>query len=238
MRPRGQDRSNLLGFALLVALLTFFLCGSSRADQADPLENINRPVHEFNTVVDSLIFRPLAVTYKALTPRFVKIGINNVLSNLDDVAVTANDLLQGKFDHAMADFGRVVINSTLGIGGIFDVAGTAFELEKHEQNFGQTLAHWGMERGPYIVIPLLGPSTTREGIGGITNLFLNPGLGSDKSSIRDKSLALNGVSGRAELLAFEALIVGDEYLFVRELYLQRLKQREAVGDSLDAFAEF
>jgi len=222
----------------IAVLLALFASSSSKAGQPDPLENFNRPVHEFNSFIDALFFRPLAVTYKKVVPQFMKRGIRNVLSNLDDVAVTANDLLQGNFKQAGSDFGRVVINSTLGIGGILDVADTAFSLEKHHEDFGQTLAHWGVKRGPYLVLPLLGPSTVREGIGGATNILLNPGIGSHESNVRDKIITLNGASARAGLLGLEGLISGDEYLFVREAYLQNLDYREADGSPSDLFEEF
>lgn len=231
-------RPNMIVTAVLLALLSVIATDSSAEVQEDPLEGINRPIHEFNSFVDAIFFRPLAVTYNTIVPRVIKRGIRNVLSNLDDVAVTANDLLQGNVRQAGKDFSRLAINSTIGIGGLLDVAETAFALQKHDEDFGQTLAHWGMDRGTYIVLPLLGPSTVREGFGGIANLFLNPGFNTDKSAARDKFIALSGMSARADLLGVEDLVVGDEYLFSRGVYLQNLEYRESDGNDWSVFEEF
>lgn len=237
-RPGSRTRSNIFAIFVLIALLAVSTINPARAESSDPLVAINRPVHEFNSVVDSLVFKPIASIYRALVPRVVKKGISNILSNLDDVAVTVNDLLQGDIAQASRDLGRVVVNSTVGIGGLFDVADPLFELEKNDDDFGKTLAHWGVDRGPYIVLPLLGPSTVREGFGGIGNLLLNPGFNTSESSVRDKFIALGGINARAELLVFDDLIMGDEYLFIRELYLQNLDYQEGTENPLITFEEF
>jgi phospholipid-binding lipoprotein MlaA len=114
----------------------------------------------------------------------------------------------------------------------------AFALEKHDEDFGQTLAHWGVDRGPYLVLPFLGPSTVREGFAGITNLYFNPGFNTSDSSKRNRFIGLSGISARADLLQFEDLIIGDEYLFNRGVYLQHLNFREGKEESYIEFSEF
>lgn len=204
----------------------------------DPFITVNRSVFQFNKIVDSVLFKPIAKTYDRLTPRFAKKGIRNILSNLNDVKVTANDLLQLKFKQAASDLGRLTINSTLGLGGIIDVASNVFDLQKHDEDFGQTLAHWGVDRGPYLVLPLLGPSTVRESGGLITDFLSNPIMQTNDSGARDKMLAAKAVDIRASLLSFEELIIGDEYLFVRGMYLQHLEYRSAEPGMQVAFEEF
>ena len=233
---RNSNRLTILFIALLVVLLA--VNTASAADTEDPFSGINRPVHKFNSVMDSILFRPLAQTYDRFTPRIVKRGISNVLGNLDDVVVTANDLLQFKFRQAGSDLSRVAINSTLGVGGLIDVAGNIFELDKHDENFGQTLAHWGVERGPYLVLPLLGPSTVREGVSRVADSLVNPGLGSADSTVRGQVVSANVLDSRAALLNLDELVIGDDYLFMRELYLQNLEYREADGNLLVTFEEF
>ncbi len=227
----------------VVVIITFLLAflslnTANAAESGDPLERVNRPIHEFNRAVDTVIIKPLATTYAFLTPRFIKKGIRNMLSNVDDVVVTVNDLLQGDFRQAGSDLGRVAINTTLGLGGLIDVADNVFELEKHDQDFGQTLAHWGVDRGPYVVLPLLGPSTLREGTGKFFDAFLNPAIANDVSSIRDPYLTVKAVDTRARFLTFDELVVGDDYLFLREMYLQNLDFRESGDSQWVAFEEF
>ena len=231
--------SNKIAVLMAVFLFAFLSLNTARAaEPGDPLEVINRPVHGFNRVIDKIIIKPLATTYAVITPRFIKKGLRNVLSNVDDVVVTVNDVLQGDFRQAGSDLGRVAINSTLGLGGLIDVADNVFELEKHDQDFGQTLAHWGVERGPYVVLPLLGPSTLREGTGKIFDAIVNPAITSVESAIRDPYLVTSALDMRARYLAFDDLVIGDDYLFLREMYLQNLDFRESDESQWVAFEEF
>lgn len=194
------------------------------AQEYDPFVSVNRPVHEFNKVVDSALFKPLARVYQKFTPRLIRKGIRNFFSNIDDVQVTLNDILQLDFKKAGSDFSRLAINSTLGLGGVLNVSGDVFGLEKHDQDFGQTLAHWGVAKGPYIVLPLLGPSTVRESVSLIAGYTLNP-IRMEGAGTRDKAVSVAGIDARASFLSFDELIFGDEYLFLRGMYLQNLEYR-------------
>lgn len=218
---REYDFRTLLLIAIV--LLTMLPVNTTFADESsDPFVSANRTVHGFNKVIDTVIFKPIAKTYQKIAPRFVKKGIRNFLSNLDDVQVTANDLLQLNFKQARSDFGRLTINSTIGVGGLFNVAGDVFNLGKHDEDFGQTLAHWGVAPGPYIVLPLLGPSTVRESFSLITSYALNP-VQIEGAGTQDKIISVAAVDARASFLNFDDLVIGDEYLFLRGIYLQRLE---------------
>ena len=228
------------------ALAIFFLClsvsvSSAAAAETDPLERFNRPAHTFNQVVDRLFVKPLAVTYQNLTPRFVKRGVANFFSNIDDVQVAANDLLRFDLPAAATTFGRLAVNSTVGVGGLVEVASPVFGLRKTHQDFGLTLAHYGVERGPYLVLPLLGPSTVRDAFGlGVDNLF-DPVNSIADIPARNSLRAAQVVSYRASVLSFDDLVIGDNYLFYREAYLQRRDAAEGLsgllGFSFDASGE-
>lgn len=226
--------------AMRVATLLFVIISANTAlaaDTHDPLISVNRPVHGFNKAADTVIFKPLARIYQSLTPRIVKKGVGNFFSNLDDVQVVINDLLQLKIRQAGSDFGRLAINSTVGLGGVLNVAGDAFGIEKHDEDFGQTLAHWGVAPGPYIVLPLLGPSTIREGVGLATSLVVNPMKGQDAGT-QNKIFSVAAVDARASFLDFDELIIGDEYLFLREIYLQRLDYKNSDNSLAVSLTDF
>ena len=208
------------------------------AAESDPLERVNRSTHSFNRSVDRFVFKPLAITYKKLTPAFVKTGVNNFFNNLDDVRVTFNDILQLELQQAVADFGRLAVNSTLGVGGLIDVAEPAFNLEKNYQDFGKTLALYGVPSGPYIVLPLLGPSTVRDAFSLGFDARLDPIPGVDHVESRNNLLAGKTVDFRARMLHFDDLIIGDDYLFIRGIYLQNREYQINGGYVEVAFGEF
>jgi phospholipid-binding lipoprotein MlaA len=210
---------------------------SLAAETHDPFMSVNRTEHGFNRTADVVVFKPLAKTYQNVTPRFVKKGIRNFFSNLDDVQVIINDLLQLNLKQAGSDFGRLAINSTVGVGGVFNIAGDVLGMEKHDEDFGQTLAHWGVAPGPYVVLPLLGPSTIRESFGLATNLILNP-LKVEGAGTQDKIFSLAAIDARASFLNFDELIVGDEYLFLRSIYLQRLEFKSSDGTLQVSLTDF
>ena len=235
-----QERK--LGFRVLllasVILLTMLPDNKSLAAEThDPFMSANRTVHGFNKAADTVVFKPLAKTYQKLTPNFVKKGIRNFFSNLDDVQVIINDLLQLKLKQAGSDFGRLAINSTVGVGGVFNIAGDVLGMEKHDEDFGQTLAHWGVAPGPYVVLPLLGPSTIRESFGLATNLALNP-LKLEDAGTQDKIFSVAAVDARASFLDFDELIIGDDYLFLRGIYLQRLEFKNSDGSLQVSLMDF
>jgi len=188
--------------------------------ETDPLEPFNRKVLIFNLEADRLLLSPVARTYKKLTPSLVEQGIGNVFSNFLEIETIINDLLQGKFSQAAADSGRLVINSTLGIAGLFDVA-SDLGLEKHEEDFGQTLGFWDVPAGPYVMVPFFGPYTVRSGFGAVVNVQTDYVGNMEDVSQRNTLWAISIVHNRAQLLSAEELISGDRYTFIRDAYLQR-----------------
>lgn len=202
---------------------------------ADRFEGINRATFKFNDTVDRWVLKPVAKGYRAVLPGPVRLGVGNFFSNLGEVSNIINDGLQWKWKQAANDTGRLLINSTVGLLGIFDVASKA-GLEKSDgENFTQTLATWGVPRGSYLVLPFLGPNTIRGGVSVPFDWATAPIQYVDPTSTR---VGLNGVDfvhSRSELLQTEELISGDRYSFIREVYLQRLEYLENDGDVSDDF---
>ena len=194
---------------------------SQTRSPADPWEPFNRSMHSFNNGVDRALLRPLAKGYEFVLPQFMRTGVGNFFDNLSTPLTAINNALQGKGGAAGSDVGRLLLNSTIGIGGLFDVATTA-GLDKHDEDFGQTLAVWGVPSGPYLVFPFFGPSTVRDGLMTPFNRAADP-LVYAESSIRDKLLPLGIVDARHRLFAAEALIKdsADRYVTFRESFLQR-----------------
>jgi phospholipid-binding lipoprotein MlaA len=210
------------------AMLSTVVYADSESYTPDPWESVNRVTYGFNTGVDRLILRPLAKGYHFVTPDFVEQRVHNVFSNVGDVTSFVNNVFQLKGDAAAHDFARVMLNTTIGIGGLFDVA-TPMGSPKSGEDFGQTLGYWGVNSGPYLVLPLFGPSTVRDGLGRIPDSYTNVWTqGVDHVPTRNVGLGLNALDQRVQLFKLEKLITGDEYIFVRDAYLQ---QREfAVKD--------
>ena len=193
----------------------------------DPLEKYNRLMFRFNSKLDSAALKPLADTYYEHTPAIVRAGVRNFFSNIGDVGVAANSALQGKVDQALSDSSRVAINSVVGLGGVFDVA-TALDFEKNNEDFGQTLAVWGVPEGPYIVLPLLGPRTLRGAVGTAVDTYVQlETLGSmtelaGAESAMSELLAINLIDQRTRLRGKDSLLEQaalDPYLYTREAYL-------------------
>jgi len=203
---------------LLCALVNPAWAGS---DDKDPWEGFNRKIFAFNNLVDRVILRPVAVTYQKLTPQPVQRGVGNAFRNILELPSAVNALLQAKPKAAGQDAGRFIVNTTLGLGGLFDVA-TPLGLEGRDQeDFGQTLAVWGVKQGPYLMLPLLGPSSARDLAGMPVDWTLDPTNYIEKDSIRYSLTGLELVHTRAELLELEEQLSGDRYLFIRDIYLQR-----------------
>ncbi|MBL8520470.1 MAG: VacJ family lipoprotein [Betaproteobacteria bacterium] len=205
----------------LAALLS--ACASTQAPKADPLEGLNRATHAFNDAADRAVLKPVARGYKAVTPDAVRSGISNVFSNLGDVATGLNNVLQGKPREGASDFGRFVVNSTLGVLGLFDVA-TPMGLDRHDEDFGQTLGKWGVGPGPYLVLPFMGPSTLRDAVGRGVDSQAGWSKQVDHVRTRNATMGVELVNLRASLLgAGETLEEAalDKYQFLRDAYLQR-----------------
>lgn len=217
----------LLSTLLLLGIVAVFSgCAGPEGLQKteDPWEKLNRGTFHFNKIVDETIAKPIATGYKAIMPGPLDRGVTNFFSNLNEPVVVFNDLLQAKWERALFDTTRFACNSTWGLLGLIDVAGR-LGLAKNREDFGQTLAVWGFESGPYLVLPFLGPSTFRDGLGKIPDFFLlSPLYNRQKERVRWELLALQAIDTRADLLG-ATTIVGtaalDEYTFIRDAYLQQ-----------------
>jgi phospholipid-binding lipoprotein MlaA len=225
------------GFLSFGLLGSFAQSGFAQAPLSDPWEGINRPLYAFNQLFDGYIVRPIAVTYDNVVPPFAKRGVTNFFANLDDVNVIANDLLQLKMNNAMRDSGRLLLNSTAGMGGLLDVA-SEVGLYKNYEDFGQTLGYWGVGDGGYLVLPFLGASTVRDTIAYVPDVLLNPVYWVTDSNARSAYYALDTVDTRLSYVAAESMISGDEYEFVRNAYLQRREYLVNDGVVYDEFDEY
>jgi phospholipid-binding lipoprotein MlaA len=205
-----------------IALL--FVCNVAAAAEPpnpDPWEAFNRKIYAFNDFADRYFMKPVAKGYQKVTPNPLKRGISNFFSNLSYPLVAVNQLLQGKFRQSASDAGRFIVNTTLGVGGLFDPA-TPAGLPSHDEDFGQTFAKWGVHAGPYLVLPFLGPSTVRDGVGSALNFYAQPvRYLVDDEETRYSLTALNFIQIRASLLDTEQFLGGDRYVFMRDAYLQR-----------------
>lgn len=218
----AASRLRLTAVCAVISLGVLGGCASTN-DPRDPLEPINRGVYQFNDGVDTMFLKPVAEVYQAIIPPVARTGVSNVFANINDVVVALNNLLQGKVTEALSDVGRVLINTTAGLFGLFDVA-TPVGLEKHDEDFGQTLGYWGLGDGPYLVLPLLGPSNLRDTAGRVVDYNTDPVTYIEPTRDRNQVQGLRLVSRRAELLSASRLLsvaALDEYEFVREAYLQR-----------------
>ena len=207
---------------LTLTVIALTGCASPHArNPVDPLESFNRGIYQFNDAVDKAIAKPVAQGYKAVMPVPGRVMVNNLFSNLDDVIITVNDLLQFKFTQAASDGARFVFNSTFGVFGLFDVA---HRLEKHNEDFGQTLGYWGIGSGPYIVLPILGPSTLRDGVGLYADSRPSKLRRVDHIRSRNQLYLTKAINHRAQLLDQEKVLdeaALDRYEFIRDAYLLR-----------------
>ena len=204
----------------LFAGIVLLSAGCATIDNPDPYEGMNRSVMAFNDGADRMVLKPLAKGYMNVTSAPVRSSVTNFYDNFAYPITIINQFLQGKVRYGFSDLGRFLTNSTLGILGLFDVA-TGFGLEYHDEDFGQTLGVWGVESGAYLVIPLWGPVTTRSGVGDIASFYTHPVQYIDEDAIRYGLFAGWAIQTRASLLEAEDLVIGDRYVFIRDVYLQR-----------------
>jgi len=198
-------------------------CATSGGNPADPLEPLNRVVFSFNDAADRAVIKPVARAYRAMLPGIVRTGVSNFFSNLEDIWISVNDVLQGKFQEGVDDFGRVLFNSTFGIAGIFDFA-SELGLQKHNEDFGQTLGSWGVGSGAYLVLPILGPSSIRDGFGLLLDTQADLAFYVDGVPVHNSLYGTRAISNRANLLDASSVIdqaALDKYSFVRDAWLQR-----------------
>ncbi|MDP5054815.1 MAG: VacJ family lipoprotein [Congregibacter sp.] len=205
---------------------------------SDPLEAINRPMFVLNDTIDRWALRPVARGYDYVMPAPAKRGVSNFFANLYDVTSTINAVLQWRWEGASQSGGRFLVNSTLGLVGLFDVA-TPMGIRPYRTDFGQTLALWGVPDGPYVMLPLLGPRTFRSGAATLVDTFvfsIPPYIGDD--NLRNSIWGLELVHGRAMLLGSDQLISGDRYIFIRDAYLQQRATFVNDGELQDDFSDF
>ncbi|WFF43259.1 VacJ family lipoprotein [Salinicola endophyticus] len=197
-------------------------CASSgeNSNPQDPWEGFNRGVYQFNDTLDRYALKPVAQGYKAVTPEPVRDSVGNFFSNLGEIRTAFNSVLQWEWGNAGTASGRFVINTILGVGGLLDPA-TRMGLDENEEDFGQTLAVWGVDSGPYLVLPVLGPSTVRDTSGLPLDIYTYPVTYVEDDKVRYGLTFLRYVDLRASLLDQESLIQGDRYSFIRDAYLQR-----------------
>ncbi len=204
--------------------LSMLSAGCASEAHKDPLEGINRGIYKFNDVTDKAVLKPVAGAYKAVVPSPLRTGVNNFFGNLGTVVTAINDLLQFKFDKAFTDIGRVAINTTFGVAGLIDVA-SMDGIEQRNEDFGQTLGHWGIGTGPYLVLPFLGPSTVRDTAGlAVDTVAFDPISYIDEPSVRNSLRGVKILDKRAQLLPASDLLDDaalDPYAFMRDAYLQR-----------------
>jgi len=223
-------------YKLFLLLLTLLLNPFLIAEN-DPFEEINRTTLKVNKTLDKAVATPVASFYKKITPDIVELGIYNSISNIDDISISLNNILQGKFKDGLSDIARFTINSTLGLAGLIDVA-SRMGLDKHDEDFGQTLAVWGVPHGPYIMLPGLGPSTLRDTVAMIPDSFLSPSILIDHEPTIYSLKFLDLIDTRARYLGLESIVIGDEYLFLKDAYYQNREYETRDGEVEDDFDNF
>lgn len=206
-----------------------------QAPNVDKLESLNRKVFAFNDAMDRWFLKPVSKGYRAVIPGPVKSGVGNFFDNLGEVSTIINSGLQWKWGRAAHSTGRLLMNSTVGMLGLFDVATLAGLEEKDPESFSQTLGAWGVPRGSYLVLPFLGPSTIRGGVSLPMEWAMTPHLYLEDEGARWAATSLDFVHTRYELLDAEDFASGDRYIFIREAYLQRLNYLENDGEVEDDF---
>ncbi|MEO8014218.1 MAG: VacJ family lipoprotein [Polaromonas sp.] len=214
--------------ALAIVLLQGCATGP-QANPADPLEPFNRGVYSFNEGLDRAVLKPVATAYQNITPSPVRTGVTNFFENISDVWSMVNNALQAKPAEAMDSLFRVTTNTFWGVGGIFDVA-TELKIPKHKEDFGQTLGTWGLASGPYVVLPLFGPSSVRDTAGRVVDMQGDLVSQSGNVPVRNSLKTLDLVDTRANLLRAGDLLdqaALDKYAFTRDAYLQR--RRSLIG---------
>ena len=214
-----------MALAGLVLALVQGCATGPNANPADPLESFNRGVFKFNDGVDRAILKPVATAYKAVTPAPVRTGVGNFFGNLGDVWSLVNNVLQAKPKESLETLLRIGFNTIFGFAGVFDIA-TEMKLQKNPEDFGQTLGYWGMGPGAYVVLPLLGPSTVRDGLGRIVDASADLVNNTKQVRVRNPAIVLRAVDSRAGVLDAGEVIdqaALDKYAFTRDAYLQRRK---------------
>jgi len=200
----------------------------------DPFEDLNRVTFEFNEKLDENFLKPIAKTYSRFPPK-IKLGVTNFFNNLEDVETSLNQFLQGKPKKSLNDITRFLINSTIGLVGFIDVA-SKIGLDRHEEDFGQTLAVWGVGSGPYIMLPALGPSTLRDTLSRPVSSFSSITFHMTDTDVNIALKSIDAIETRERLLDVESLLSGDRYSFVKDAYIQSISYE--IKDGIDVEDKF
>ena len=219
---------------IFISSLLFLSINTISDEVNDPFEELNRKTFEFNENVDEKILKPIAKFYSNFPPK-VKNGVTNFFNNLEDVETSINQLLQGKPKKSINDISRFIINSTIGLVGFIDVA-SKFGLERHEEDFSQTLAVWGVGSGPYIMLPGLGPSTLRDTLSRPVSSFSSITFHMTDTDVNIALKTIDAIETRERLLDVESLLSGDKYSFVKDAYIQSINYE--IKDGIDVEDEF
>ena len=214
---------------LFVVISSFFSLHASEVN--DPFEKFNRKTFEFNENLDELVVKPVAEVYSEF-PVFIKTGVTNFFNNLENIETSVNQMLQGKPGKSLNDLTRFIINTSIGVAGIFDVA-SSMGLERNEEDFGQTLAVWGFDEGPYIMLPFLGPSTLRDTISRPISSFTSVIFHMTDTDVNIALKSIDALETRERLLDVESLLSGDKYIFVKDAYMQSMNYEISDGIDVD-----
>ena len=223
MSAAAKHMSATLRIIAAAAATVVFAGCAAVPSKVDPLEPMNRALYQVHDVLDTNIVKPVAEGYVAVIPQFVRTGFANVFNNIDDLFSAVNGLLQGKPEKAGNDLGRVLTNTMLGLGGLIDVA-SDLGIERGNEDFGQTFAVWGFPQGPYLFIPLFGPTTVRDGTGVLVRIALGPVSYISNVPVRNSIYGVGYVDLRSQALESGSLLdtaALDRYIFIRNAYLQR-----------------
>lgn len=227
----------ILVLSLATAAAVQAIAAENAEVNPDPWEPFNRKVYVFNDYLDRYFLKPVAKGYQTITPQFVEDGVHHMFSNVSEVGNILNSLLQAKLVNTAESGGRLIVNSTIGLLGFFDVA-SKMGMQQHEEDFGQTLGYWGVRSGPYLIVPFLGSRTIRDGAGSIADSFVDP-VSEEINHVptRNEVLGVRVIDTRAQLLKAEELITGDRYIFIRDAYLQRRQFLVNDGAVQDSFGD-
>ena len=217
---------------LFIVISSFFNLHASEVN--DPFEKFNRKTFEFNENLDELVVKPVAEIYSEF-PVFIKTGVTNFFNNLENIETSVNQMLQGKPGKSLNDLTRFIINTSIGVVGIFDVA-SSMGLERNEEDFGQTLAVWGVDEGPYIMLPFLGPSTLRDTISRPISSFTSVIFHMTDTDVNIALKSIDALETRERLLDVESLLSGDKYIFVKDAYMQSINYE--ISDGIDVDDKF
>lgn len=228
-----QSQGSLARIGLALAIAASVSACATGTNPRDPLEGYNRAMFKFNDTVDQVALKPVATAYKTVTPSFVQTGVGNFFGNLSDAWSAVNNLLQGKGEAGLQDVVRVSMNSTFGLFGLIDIASQA-GIPKHNEDFGQTLGWYGVQPGPYVMLPLLGPSTVRDTVALPLDITGDPWRYKDPVSVRNIGTVTRVVDKRAALLDATNLMEAaalDRYEFIRDGFLQARESKVFDGDT-------